>query len=284
MRFGIGLPNQVRNVNPSVIPTFAARAEQAGFESLGTVGRFAYPSVVDTVALAAAAAVTSRIELISNVLLAPTWPGPLLAKELAGIDGISGGRLTIGLGLGGRADDFVLDAYPMKGLGKRFNADLETYRDIWAGKPFGDSVNPAVPEGTRQVPMLFGGSAPQTFTRMAKWGVGYIGGSVPASMVAEPFESARAAWTEAGREGAPRLVAIAYFAIDNGEAGRANIYDYYSFINHDVATMIANNGAVGPDEIANTIKSFADIGADDLVFNPMTDDPAEIERLAELLP
>ena len=284
MRFGIGLPNQVRNVDPSVIPTFAARAEQAGFESLGTVGRFAYPGVVDTVALAAAAAVTSRVELVSNVMLAPTWPGPLLAKELAGIDGISGGRLTIGLGLGGRADDFVLDGYPMKGLGKRFDADLETYREIWSGQPVGGGVNAAVPEGTRQVPILFGGMAKQTFARMARWGVGYVGGSLPAGMVAPAFESARTAWTDAGREGAPRLVAIAYFAVNNGEAGRANIYDYYSFISHDVATMISNNGAVGPDEIANTIKSFAEIGADDLVFNPMTDDPDEIERLAELLP
>ncbi len=284
MRFGIGLPNQVRNVDPTVIPTYAARAEQAGFETLGTVGRFAYPGVVDTVALAAAAAVTSRIELISNVLLAPTWPGPLLAKELAGIDGVSGGRLTIGLGLGGREDDFVADGYPMQGLGKRFDADLETYRDIWSGKPVGGGVNPAVPPGTRQVPILFGGMAKQTYARMAKWGVGYIGGSVPAGMVAPAFESARAAWTEAGREGAPRLVAIAYFAVEGGEQGRKNIYDYYSFIGHDRATMISDNGAVGPDEIANTIKSFAEIGADDLLFNPMTDDPAEIERLAELLP
>jgi alkanesulfonate monooxygenase SsuD/methylene tetrahydromethanopterin reductase-like flavin-dependent oxidoreductase (luciferase family) len=284
MRFGIGLPNQVRNVNPAVIPAWAARAEKAGFQTLGTVGRFAYPGVVDTVALAAAAGATSSIELISNVLLAPTWPAPLLAKELAGIDGVSGGRLTIGLGLGGRQDDFVLDAYPGKGLGKRFDADLETYRDIWAGKPVGDSANAAVPQGTRQVPMLFGGMAPQTFTRMAKWGTGYIGGSVPASMVAGAFDSARAAWTEAGREGAPRLVAIAYYAFENGEAGRANIYDYYSVSGHDLATMISANGAVGPDEIAATIKSFEEIGADDLLFNPMTDDPAEIERLAELLP
>ncbi|HEY4020107.1 MAG TPA: LLM class flavin-dependent oxidoreductase [Pseudonocardiaceae bacterium] len=284
MKFGIGLPNQVRNVRPARLPEWAARAERAGFSTLGTVGRFAYPGVTDTVALAAAAGATSSIELISNVLLAPTWPAPLLAKELAGIDGVSGGRLTVGLGLGGRSDDFVLDAYPHKGLGKRFDADLEVYRDIWAGKPVGDSINPAVPEGTRQVPMLFGGSAKQTFARMAKWGVGYIGGSVPASMVADAFDAARAAWTEAGREGSPRLVAIAYFTFNDAEAGRANIYDYYSFIGDEFATMIANNGAVGPDEIAATIKSFEDIGADDMLFNPMTDDLTEIERLAELLP
>jgi alkanesulfonate monooxygenase SsuD/methylene tetrahydromethanopterin reductase-like flavin-dependent oxidoreductase (luciferase family) len=283
MQFGMGLPNQVRNVNPSVIPAWAASAERAGFRTLGTVGRFAYPGVTDTVALAAAAGATSSIELISNVLLAPTWPAPLLAKELAGIDGVSGGRLTIGLGIGGRADDFVLDAYPMQGLGKRLDADLETYRDIWAGKPVGDSVNPAVPEGTRQVPMLFGGSAKAAMARMAKWGVGYVGGSMPASMVADSFDDARAAWAEAGREGSPRLVAIAYFTFGDRETGRANIYDYYSFIGDEQASMIADNGAFGPDEVAATVKSFVDIGADDLLFNPMTDDLTEIERLAELL-
>ena len=70
-----------------LIPGWAGRAEEAGFSTLGTVGRYAYPGLADTVALAAAAGTTSRIGLMSGVLLATTWPGPLLAKELAGIDG-----------------------------------------------------------------------------------------------------------------------------------------------------------------------------------------------------
>jgi alkanesulfonate monooxygenase SsuD/methylene tetrahydromethanopterin reductase-like flavin-dependent oxidoreductase (luciferase family) len=49
--------------------------------------------------------VTSRIELVSGVLPGPTWPGRLLAKELAGIDAVSNGRLTVGLGVGSRPDD-----------------------------------------------------------------------------------------------------------------------------------------------------------------------------------
>jgi alkanesulfonate monooxygenase SsuD/methylene tetrahydromethanopterin reductase-like flavin-dependent oxidoreductase (luciferase family) len=93
MRIATGLPNQVRNVRPAVLPAWARQAEDAGFTSLATVGRNAYPGVSDTVALAAAAAVTSRIELVSGVLLGPAWPGTLLAKELAGIDGVSNGRL-----------------------------------------------------------------------------------------------------------------------------------------------------------------------------------------------
>src|SRR6266568_3150807 len=187
MRIGIGIPNQVRNVNGTVIPAWAAQAEKAGFAMLGTVGRFAYPGINDTVALAAAAGATSTIDLISNVLLAPTWPAELLAKELAGIDAVSGGRLTVGLGIGGRPDDFVVGNAPLAGRGKRFDHDLEVYRGIWQGEPVGGGPNPAVPADTRQIPMLFGASAPAAMARMAKWGIGYIGGSVPAAMVADSF-------------------------------------------------------------------------------------------------
>jgi alkanesulfonate monooxygenase SsuD/methylene tetrahydromethanopterin reductase-like flavin-dependent oxidoreductase (luciferase family) len=98
MKIGFGLPNQVRNVRPETIPQFAVAAEEAGFSTLGTVGRYAYPGVSDTVTLAAAAGATKTIGLFSHVMLAPVWPGELLAKELAGIDGVSGHRLTLGIG------------------------------------------------------------------------------------------------------------------------------------------------------------------------------------------
>ena len=228
MKIGIGIPNQVRNMRPDVVPAWARLAEEAGFASLTTVGRQAYPGLSDTVALAAAAAVTSRVELISGVLLATTWPGPLLAKELAGIDGVSGGRLTVGLGVGQRPDDFIAEGYGTKGRGARMDRDLETYRDVWRGELVGGGPNPAVPSGTRQIPMLFGGFAPAVMDRMARWGEGYVGGSVPAPMAAPAFDAARDAWRRAGREGAPRLVALAYFALGDSGKGRQNVYDYYS--------------------------------------------------------
>src|ERR1700753_787478 len=118
MHIGIGLPNQVRDVRASVIPRWAAQAESAGFSTLGTVGRMAYPGVIDTVALAAAAGATSTIGLLTTALLGPIWPGTLLAKEIAGIDGVSGGRLRLGLGIGNagpRGDDFAVPGFPASG-------------------------------------------------------------------------------------------------------------------------------------------------------------------------
>jgi alkanesulfonate monooxygenase SsuD/methylene tetrahydromethanopterin reductase-like flavin-dependent oxidoreductase (luciferase family) len=283
MKIGIGLPNQVRDVRPTVIPQWAAAAEEAGFSTLGTVGRVAYPGVMDTVALAAAAGATSRIGLLSNVLVATVWPAALLAKEAAGIDGISGGRLTLGVGVGIRTDDFVADGHGPENRGKRFDRDLEVYREIWQGKPVGGGSNPAVTPGTREIPMLFGAIAPAAFERMARWGQGYIGASFPPEMVAGAFDTARDAWRKAGREGSPRLVAIAYYAFGDAKRGREKIYDYYSVGGDEIASMVANGVRDSAQAVREAVKAFGDLGADELIFNPATDDIDDVSRLAEIV-
>jgi alkanesulfonate monooxygenase SsuD/methylene tetrahydromethanopterin reductase-like flavin-dependent oxidoreductase (luciferase family) len=283
MKIGIGLPNQVRDVRPTVLPEWAAKAETAGFSTLGTVGRFAYPGVSDTVALAAAAGATSTIGLLSHVLLAPVWPAQLLAKELAGIDGVSGHRLTIGIGIGGRPDDFVADGFGMGGRGKRMDHDLAVYREIWNGEPVGDGPNPAVPDGTREVPLLFGGFSPPALGRMAREGVGYVGGSMPAPMVAPSFDAARAAWTEAGRTGSPRIVAIGYFALGAEDEGRANVKDYYSFLGEEMSNGSAAGVSGSPEAVKEAVTAYADLGADEFILIATTDDVDEVTRLADVV-
>lgn len=282
MKIGIGIPNQVRDVRAQLIPEWAAQAEQAGFSTLGTVGRTAYPGVIDTVALAAAAGATSSIGLMSTVLLATVWPAPLLAKELAGIDGVSGGRLTVGIGIGVRPDDFVVDGLGPRGLGKRIDRDLEAYRAMWTGRPVGGGENPGVPAGSREVPMLFGGSAPASFARMAKWGQGYVGGSLPAQFVAGDFEKARAAWKDSGREGDPYLVGLSYFSLGDPDRGRANVRDYYTGAG-DFTDVITNAVCVDAAAVRERVRAYADLGVDELVLNAGTDDLEEIKRLADVV-
>src|SRR5205085_11256122 len=107
MEVGIGLPNAVRGVDREGIVDWARRAEQAGFASLGTIDRIVYPSWESLIALAAAAAVTEKIRLTTDILIAPVRANTaLFAKQAATIDALSGGRLTLGLAAGGRRDDF----------------------------------------------------------------------------------------------------------------------------------------------------------------------------------
>lgn len=281
MRIGIGLPNQVRDVNTSIIPRWAARAEEAGFSTLASTGRYAYPGVSDTVALAAAAGATTTIGLLSAVLLAPTWPGALLAKEIAGIDGVSGGRLTLGVGVGSRADEFTVPGHGLRGRGGRLESDLATYRHVWGGGLVGDGPNPAVPSGTRQVPMLFGGYSAPTLDRMVRWGEGYIGGSLPVTMTAPSFEAAKRAWQEAGRQGVPKLVVLAYFALGDSETGRANIRDFYRMAPDDIAGNVVL--CTAPEMIRQSIKDYTALGVDEIIFVPATDDLDEVTRLADIV-
>jgi alkanesulfonate monooxygenase SsuD/methylene tetrahydromethanopterin reductase-like flavin-dependent oxidoreductase (luciferase family) len=282
MKIGIGLPSQVRDVRAAVIPSWAKQAEEAGFSSLGTIGRIAYPGVIDTVALAAAAGATSTIGLVSTVMLAPVWPGKLLAKELAGIQGVSGGRLTVGIGTGGRPDDFVVEGNGPRGTGKRLDAALEDYRDLWSGKLVGGGDNVGVPNGSIDVPMLFGGFAPVALERMAKWGQGYLGGAMPPGAMAPVVGSARAAWKEASRDGEMKLVVIAYFAFTDTEKGRANAHHYHTIAGEDYANSVAAGVHATPEAVRETIKGFEDLGADELIFHPTTDEIDDIAKLADI--
>jgi alkanesulfonate monooxygenase SsuD/methylene tetrahydromethanopterin reductase-like flavin-dependent oxidoreductase (luciferase family) len=283
MKIGIGLPNQVRNTDPAVIRPWAIGAERAGFSSLATIGRIAYPGLQDTVVLAAAAGATSTIGLFSNVLLGTVWPPVLLAKELASIDRISGGRLTVGLELGGRADDFVVDGRGPMGLGKRMSNDLEVYRQVWGSEPVGGGGIAAVPEGTRQLPLMIGGLTEATFRQMAEAGDGYIGAWLPPELIAPIFDGARAVWAEAGRKGRPRITALVYYVLGETDRGRGNIRHFYSSMGSEVADAVAGKIFTSAEEVRSAVKAFDAIGVDEVIFHPAIGELDQLANLAEVV-
>src|SRR5712692_7879468 len=108
MKIGLGLPNSDKSLaSGRLLVEIARRADALGFSSLGTIGRVAYPTYEELIVLAAAAAATERIGLTTDILLAATRDPVLLAKQAATLDQVSGGRFVLGIGVGGREDDFV---------------------------------------------------------------------------------------------------------------------------------------------------------------------------------
>jgi alkanesulfonate monooxygenase SsuD/methylene tetrahydromethanopterin reductase-like flavin-dependent oxidoreductase (luciferase family) len=98
MDIGIGLPSTIPGIPGRLILQWASAAEQAGFSSLGTLDRIVYSNLETVPTLAAAAAVTERIGLTTAILIGPyRGNGALLAKQLATVDAIAGGRLRVGI-------------------------------------------------------------------------------------------------------------------------------------------------------------------------------------------
>jgi alkanesulfonate monooxygenase SsuD/methylene tetrahydromethanopterin reductase-like flavin-dependent oxidoreductase (luciferase family) len=283
MQIGIGLPNTALGVPGRLLVDWAARAEERGFSSLATIDRIAYPSYDSLTALTAAAAVTDRIGLLTNVLLAPAYQPVHLAKVTACLDQISEGRLTLGLGVGGRPDDYQLTGRPFADRGRRFDAELELLHQVWAGEPVVGSQFPVGPPTTRgRVPLLIGGQAALAAPRAVRWGAGYTIGGAPPEMAAGAIQQFKAAWEQAGGSGRPRVAALAYFSLgeEHVEESLHNLRTYYGFLG-DWAEQVASGASRTPEAVRRTVAAFQEAGVDELVFDPTVADLDQVDRLAD---
>jgi alkanesulfonate monooxygenase SsuD/methylene tetrahydromethanopterin reductase-like flavin-dependent oxidoreductase (luciferase family) len=278
MDIGIGLPNTIDGVDRRGIVDWASRAEQAGFSSLGTLDRIVYGNYESLISLAAAAAVTDRIRLVTDILILPLRANTaLFAKQTATIDNLSGGRLVLGLAVGGRPDDYELSDLEFKRRGATFDRQLSDLTELWAG----DRVGPA-PANGRRPSLLIGGSADRAFERAARWGDGWtLGGGTPDALAAG-VDKLSQAWSAAGREGKPRNMVLMYFALgDEAEQiAQRSLGNYYAFLG-DYAQQVVQSAAKDVDTVKQYLSAFEAAGADEVVCFPASADPAQVELLAE---
>ena len=284
MDIGIGLPNTVPGIEGRRLVDWARDAEQAGFSTLGTIGRLVYPNYEELISLAAAAAVTSRIRLTTSVLLAPLYANTaLFAKQAASLDRLSGGRLVLGLGLGGREDDYTTSALPTAGKGRRLDEQLTEMKRIWSGEHYG-YAGAIGPEPVRRggPELILGGATEASFRRVALLGDGWIMGGGPPDMFAQAAAAVDQAWAEAARPGRPRKLSLAYFALGPEARAHADSYllDYYHWLG-EVAQQIAAGAAVSTDMVKGYAAAFESAGCDELIFVPTTASPDQVTLLAE---
>ncbi|MGH2700926.1 MAG: LLM class flavin-dependent oxidoreductase [Actinomycetota bacterium] len=284
MRIGIGLPNPVPDTDGATLVEWARRAEESGFSSLATIDRIVYPSYDSLISLAAAAAVTERIGLMTNILIAPLRDEVLLAKEAASVDRLSAGRLTLGIAAGGRRDDFSAVDDGFETRGRRLDQQIEVMNRVWRGEQLSNTGQASVPLPGREVPILIGGSSDNALERTVKYGIGYTAGGGGPDMMAPIAEKVRESWRESGREGEPRLVALSYFALGpQAEDGSAKyLKDYYGFLG-EWADRIAESAPRTPESLKELEANFQDIGVDELILDPTISELDQIDRLADVL-
>lgn len=279
MDVGIGLPNTVPGTPGRTLVDWARRAEELGFSSLATIGRVAYPSYDSMATLAAAAAVTDRIGLVSNVLLIPTHDPVMIAKAAASVDQISGGRFTLGIGVGTRDDDYAATGVSFEDRGKRADRNLEIMHRAWAGELVEGARKPVSPTPVSgAVPVIVGGSSDAAIRRAVRWGVGWTAGGSSPDQVGPFGERVRRAWREAGRDGDPKIMALVYFALGGTEQdGLGNLTDYYG----DFGRMIHEHMPKTAEDARATAAVFEEAGVDELLFDPTVWDPKQVDLLAE---
>jgi alkanesulfonate monooxygenase SsuD/methylene tetrahydromethanopterin reductase-like flavin-dependent oxidoreductase (luciferase family) len=285
LKIGIGLPSAIPGIEGTRLLDWAKKADSGSFSSLSTLDRLVYSNYEALTTLAAVAGVTQRIRLITAVLLAPLRNPALLAKQATSLDALSGGRLTLGLGVGGREDDYLAASVPFKRRGKLFDEELETLQKIWSGQPLSDTIGPIGPKPVQSggPEILIGGYSPAAIQRVGRWGNGFIAGGRDPKGTQHCFHLAQESWKAAGKPGKPRLVGCFYFALGTDAKERAGAYlrNYYSFVGPMVDGMI-NNLPLTIEAIKERIQAYEEIGADEVIIWPCTPDLEQFDQLADL--
>src|SRR5579871_1904555 len=180
MRVAVGLPSTIPGAGADLVLEWARRADAGPFASVAVLDRIVYDSFDPLIALASVAAITRRVRLATNVLIGPLRSPMQLAKSAAGVHALSGGRLTLGLAIGARADDYAAAGIELATRGRRLNEELADLRDLWEDARL-------CPQDVGQPELLVGGSSDAVFSRVARYADGYMHGGGP------PRQFARAA-------------------------------------------------------------------------------------------
>ena len=284
MELGIGLPNAVPGTTGRKLTDFARAADEAGFSTLGTIDRIVYPNFEALLALSAAAAVTERIRLATSVMLGPLRVNAaLVGKQLLTLDALAGGgRAVLGIGLGGREDDYEISKLEMSKRGQWLDDAITEIRRIWDGEGELESRVGPRPEGAGPS-LIVGGYVRASFDRAARFADGWMQGGSGPDQFAEDAASVDEAWKQAGRDGKPRKMALAYYSLGEDAEKNAQAYltDYYAWLGDETAKMIASSAVKDADQVQGAMAAFESHGCDELILFPSSGDPAQVGLLAE---
>jgi probable F420-dependent oxidoreductase len=298
VKIGFGLPVSGAWATPANIASFASRAQEAGYASLWTFQRLlvpegsgmepVYQSVLDPmIAMAFAAAATTRIRLAVAVINAPFLSPIYLAKQSASLDVICAGRHDLGIGLGWMPQEFAAVGAPMERRGARVEEYVRVLRTIWGAQPTEFSGEfYSVPRGTIAPapvqaggpPILLGGTAPRALRRAGQIADGWVTSSrADLAKISDSIAVLRSAAADVGRDPAALRV-VCRGVVRFGEQvtradGRLLLSGNASQIRGDLAWLAE----------AGVTEVFFDLNWDPQIGSPDADPAAAADRAAHLL-
>jgi len=290
MDVGICLPYMERDLTRDRILGWCRAIERGPFSSVSCGERVTGYTVDMRTTLAAAAAVTERIRIVPSLYVLPMHSAVQAAKEIATLDLLSNGRVTVTVGVGGRPGDYAAVGASMARRHERMDEQVAEMRRLWRGEPLApgqDEVGPR-PVQIGGPPIHAGVMGPKATRRAAAWadGVYLWSGNGKKSEIERSLRMVEAAWQDAKRGEAPRRVAGFWYSLAENAQARlsAYVFDYVKVLSEDGARAMAKSmDRSTPDAVRASLDAMEELGCDEVFLVPASSDLAEVERAAEVV-
>ena len=290
MKVGLALPSMATGWTRQTFLDWCRVAEEGPFASISCGERITFRNTEMITSIAAAAALTTRPRVMINLAITPWHETALLAKQVATLDVLSDGRLDLGVGIGGRAQDYEAMNAPTAHRHQRVDDQIAELRRLWDG---GEPVPGAPPLGPPIVqpggpPIYAGALGPKAMARAARWADGISGFSISADAgdINPAITTARQAWSDADREESPRFVS-ACFAVcgvpDAGERLHRFSREYLAIFGDEMAVAMADLARLDSVQVLTQTleQAAAETDADEIILVPGDTDPACADALAQ---
>ena len=291
MEIGIALPTMATGFSRATFVEWCEGIDGGPYSSISSGERITFHNPELLVTTTAAAALTERVRVVTNITVLPLHRPALLAKQLATLDVLAAGRLVVGVGVGGREQDYRALGVPFEGRHGTLDAGVAELRRLWDGGPAYDGGQPVGPAPVTAggPPLWAAAMGPKSMARAARWADGVTGFSI----AADPDEIARgnrlalAAWEAEGRTDPPKLVSGSFYLLGGPEAGveltrfaRA----YLAVFGDRAADALSRQVAIhSPARLLDTLAAAEAAGCDEFILVPGTVDPDCLARTTAAL-
>lgn len=297
MKIGMTLPVTEPGWSRQTLIDWTRGVDGGPFDFLALGERVCFPSPEVISTLSACAAVTERVRLLTTVLILPAHDPVILAKQLATIDVFSEGRLSVGVGTGGRVEDYVARSLgPERRRLSALESHVDTMRQVWAGEyrveGAANIVEP-LPKQAGGPPLYAGVFGPKGIASASRWAEGVCGMSMSGevSEASAAFQQITELWVatpEAERRSEkPVLGSAFWFALgdDARQQMQTHLYRYFNWLpESDRQAMASACGFCGSaDELRQRLIEFREAGTDELALIPTSIDSRDLEAAAEVV-
>jgi alkanesulfonate monooxygenase SsuD/methylene tetrahydromethanopterin reductase-like flavin-dependent oxidoreductase (luciferase family) len=291
MKIGICLPYMKAGLTRQDYLDWFTRVDEGPFHSVSCGERVHGPTYDMRVVLAAAAMATKRVEITPTLYVLPMHNATRVAKEVATLDILSGGRVKqIVVGYGGREKDYEAVGASFQGRYGRMDKQVATLRQVWAGEEIIDGAGAIGPTPTQEggPRILAGAMGPKRIARCSQWAGGLYAwsGNGETHELQNTFNMAEQAWAQAGRTETPyRLGGFWYTLADEGQRKLYDyVYEYLAIAGPEIATMMAESVHRSTvDTVREALDNAEAAGCEELFMVPATAELSELDRLMELL-